>query len=133
MGVDRSGNAPPDTMRCRTLEENCQDCRKVDLQDIYTTHFTVCGKPHWCPNENEQIRLCTKLHRRWHQTRLSLEQEWMQRFPDYQPGYLVLEGARKDFDNFTYGHCRSSQRGFDHYFPLEMPAGLQNRSFESLF
>ena len=57
----------------------------------------------------------------------------MQRFPDYQPGYLVLEGARKDFDNFTYGHCRSSQRGFDQYFPLEMPADLQNRSFESLF
>ena len=33
---------------CRTTEDECEDCRETKLEDVYTSHFTVCGKPEWC-------------------------------------------------------------------------------------
>ena len=60
---------------CTTLEPDltCQNCRDTPLDQIYTSHFTVCGKPDWCQMwdpENNQGRLCMELFREWHKVRL---------------------------------------------------------------
>lgn len=103
---------------CRTLEKECQDCREIHIKDIYSAHFTNCGKPFWCPNPTnwwhrqpeaeKQYRLCMELFREWHLVRLSLENEWVRKYPEYHPIY----GAKPDtnttegfFLNFSLGHC----------------------------
>eukprot|EP00536_Pseudo-nitzschia_multiseries_P010922 jgi/Psemu1/289374/fgenesh1_pg.351_\ len=60
---------------CRTTEKKCEDCRKTRLEDIYTAHFTVCGKPEYCDHMHP-FGLCKELLREWHKTRFSLELEW---------------------------------------------------------
>jgi hypothetical protein len=36
--------------KCLTGEEICQDCREANVEDIYSAHFTLCGKPWTCPS-----------------------------------------------------------------------------------
>jgi len=110
--------------RCRTLEETCQDCRKVELEEIYTAHFTVCGKPFWCHASPEP--LCMKLHQFWHKIRLSLEHVWMVKYPGYKPA-TVNNGP----SDFTNGHCdiKNGRR----YLPLKLPMEPNEPSGKSFF
>mmetsp|Transcript_30167 Transcript_30167/g.73330 ORF Transcript_30167/g.73330 Transcript_30167/m.73330 type:complete len:535 (+) Transcript_30167:200-1804(+) len=66
---------------CRTLEPDgtCEDCRRTPISKIYTAHFTCCGKPEWC-NLGHPIKLCRSLFSEWHRIRLSLEEEWVEKF-----------------------------------------------------
>jgi hypothetical protein len=94
------------------------------LHEIYTAHFTVCGKPDWCTmwdpmTEADGGKLCMSLFREWHKTRLSLEMEWMTKFPDYTPElnlYNSRESTQKKFLTYFRGHCRGTQ-----YLPLVFP------------
>jgi hypothetical protein len=103
------------THMCRTLESDntCQDCRKTSLDEIYTTHFTVCGKPEWC-NKPVQL-LCTKLLIEWHKVRTTLEQEWSKKYPIhlYDPP-KVEENTIGQYE----GHCSISRRYIPMTFPL---------------
>jgi hypothetical protein len=88
---------PESNNRCRTLEKECQDCRKVHFHEIKSIHFTICAKPWWCharvSNTNRATMvgdevshpLCLAAHAEWFRTRLLLEQAWSERDPSYKP------------------------------------------------
>jgi hypothetical protein len=64
---------------CRTGETDCEDCRSRPLEDVVTTHFTLCQKPWWCLPHTEdaiQHRLCQKLTREWYRIRSEMEKSW---------------------------------------------------------
>ena len=109
---------------CTTLEDvdDCEDCRKTKLEDVYTTHFTVCGKPEWCMVQ--QDRLCEQLLQTWHKIRLSLELDWMKRFSStsfpYVPelkGVDPTKSRGKHLESQKMGHCDG-----DRYISLLLPA-----------
>lgn len=100
--------------RCRTDQDECEDCRVRPLEDIVSAHFTFCPKPWVCfPNDPDAIRfgLCRRLHHRWFQIRSELEQSW----------------GRESFGNGTFerdhsfGYC--SGGGSDGYLQMEQPFG----------
>jgi hypothetical protein len=111
---------------CTTLEPNltCQDCRITPLEDIFTAHFTVCGKPDWCgivrPDERPNARLCMELFREWHRIRLSLEMEWMRRFPPYTPELVHIDTTDESMDqrlwSYSHGHCHGGR-----YLTMKFP------------
>jgi hypothetical protein len=110
---------------CRTLEEDCEDCRKTPISEVYTSHFTVCGKPEYCEVAfEEEEQLCWDLLKEWHKTRLSLEWDWMQRFAGsgfpYIPELKAIdptESRSKFLESQTLGHCDGRK-----YIPLTLPA-----------
>jgi hypothetical protein len=112
--------------RCRTLEEECQDCRQVSFNEIKTVHFTVCGKPWWCHahesnkqreryigGDAETYRLCLSAQTEWFRIRALLEKEWSERNATYN----VTLGI--DAETATFGFCS----GFspDHYKKMKLP------------
>jgi hypothetical protein len=130
---------------CRTLEPGlkCRDCLKTDLEDVYTAHFTVCGKPQWCPNPSQwwtkdvkehPHRPCMELFREWHTVRLSLENEWKSKYPKYDPVYekvkVIGNFTWSYYLNFSQGHCKHA--GLRGYIRMEFPASFENRSAEKL-
>jgi hypothetical protein len=107
---------------CTTLEDECEDCRKTKLEDVYTSHFTVCGKPEYCMKQEN--RLCEELLQEWHKTRLSLELEWMKRFSSTSFPYVPelkhvdpTESRGKHLESQNMGHCDG-----DRYISLLLPA-----------
>lgn len=65
--------------RCRTNEEECEDCRRTNADDIVTFHFTICQKPWNClslhKNNSESV-LCREMNQKWYQYRSELEASW---------------------------------------------------------
>lgn len=100
--------------RCRTGQDECEDCRNRPLSEIVTTHFTLCQKPWFClPHDRDiiQQRLCRQLHHEWHRIRADLEQSWGR--PELGPGAY----QKKHF----YGHCAAF--GKNGYVPIQQPYG----------
>ncbi|CAJ1947469.1 unnamed protein product [Cylindrotheca closterium] len=100
--------------RCRTNQEECEDCRNRPLEDVVSAHFTLCQKPWLClPQDSDiiQLRLCRKLHHQWYRIRSDLEQSW----------------GREAFGNGTYqkdhffGFC--TKHGKLGYLDIEKPYG----------
>ena len=136
-----------DKSQCRTLEAECEDCRRTNLVDIYTAHFTVCGKPQWCPLKSNwwnhrmeldpsYLELCMKLFRQWHYVRKTIEDEWQQKYPDYEPNiYFELDQSSNNaitgshLQNHTYGHCKGKRKYLIMSFPR---AFMDNSSSEVL-
>ncbi|CAB9518682.1 expressed unknown protein [Seminavis robusta] len=104
--------------RCRTGQDECQDCRSLPLEQVITTHFTLCQKPWWCLPQDEdriQSRLCRKLHHAWYQTRSSLEVSWG------RPAFGKYRNHKwKQGDHF-FGFCRGA--GGQGYIPIAKPYG----------
>ncbi|VEU43562.1 unnamed protein product [Pseudo-nitzschia multistriata] len=99
---------------CMTGEDDCEDCRSRPLEEVATSHFTLCQKPWLClPQDDDVIqqRLCRKLHHEWHRIRSDLERTWGR--DAYGPGTYQT-------DHF-YGHCDS--HGKKGYLPIERPYG----------
>jgi hypothetical protein len=99
---------------CRTGETDCEDCRSRPLEDVVTTHFTLCQKPWWClPHTQDAIqhRLCQKLTREWYRVRSELEQSW---------GRSGQGGGDYHKDVF-FGYCEHS--GHTGYTPIQKPYG----------
>lgn len=100
--------------RCRTNQDECEDCRSRPLSDIVTSHFTLCQKPWLClPQDSDiiQQRLCRKLHHEWHRIRADLEESW---------GRKHFGSGTFQKDHF-YGHC--TKFGKNGYIPIEQPYG----------
>ena len=100
--------------RCRTDEEECEDCRNRPLEDVVTAHFTLCQKPWLCLPQNNDIiqqRLCRKLHHEWHRIRTDLEKSW---------GRTGVGSGTYHQEHF-YGHCKNL--GKTGYIPIEQPYG----------
>ena len=101
---------------CRTGEspENCEDCRSRPLEDIITTHYTLCQKPWLCiPQDHDMIqqRLCRKLHHEWYRIRSEMEKSW---------GRSGRGPGEWQSDQF-YGYC--SEMGKKGYIQIETPYG----------
>jgi hypothetical protein len=86
--------------RCRTNQEECEDCRNRPVEEVVTAHFTLCQKPWLCLPQNNDIiqqRLCRKMHHEWHRIRADLEQTWGR--PEMGTGTYHQE--------HFYGHCNA--------------------------
>ena len=100
--------------KCRTGEEECEDCRSRPLEDVVSAHFTLCQKPWLClPQSNDiiQQRLCRKLHHEWYRIRTDLEQSW---------GRSGTGTGTYQVDHFN-GHC--TKLGKQGYLAIEQPYG----------
>ena len=99
---------------CRTGEETCEDCRERKLEDVVTSHFTLCQKPWWClPQDDDRIQewLCKKLHHEWYRVRSNLEKSW---------GRSGMGSGTFKVDHF-FGYCNGAGKG--QYVPMEQPFG----------
>jgi hypothetical protein len=114
----------------RKPESECENCQETPIQNIYTVHFTsTCGKPEYCPSEH-RIDLCLELILRWHDVRKSLEDEWMDKYPMYDPMLYSVDPmssspAEKDMVDKYHGHCRSEGR--DGFIPLSLPTNVTDQ------
>ena len=109
---DLNFNKQKNKTYCTTLEETCEDCRQTKLEEIYTSHFTECGKPEYCAHLPHDT-LCGKLMHEWHKVRFSLEMEWIDRYSTPDFSYIPdLKGSATppDFATKTMGHC-DGERG----------------------
>ena len=95
--------------KCRTLQEECQDCRLVNVTEIYSAHFTLCGKPWWC--NKPDIDLCAELRIEWYRRRYELEEDWKKQYPTYLP-----DRSGTDLNDPFGLHCGQTQ-----YTPLRFP------------
>lgn len=102
--------------KCKTQEDDCEDCRQKKIEDIKSVHFTLCGKPWWCQRRDsfwpfKKPDTCTHAHYYWFRTRLQIEREWAR----LDPGYSVTPEAANydpDWKNITtFGFCQRG-RGF---------------------
>jgi hypothetical protein len=100
--------------KCRTGEAECEDCRSRPLEDVVTTHFTLCQKPWWClPHSQDAIqhRLCRQLTHEWYKIRSELEQSW---------GRPAFGKSQYERDHF-FGYCDFS--GSKGYQLIQEPYG----------
>jgi hypothetical protein len=97
--------------RCRTDEDECEDCRYRPPDAIATFHYTICQKPWSCLRyqaERPDHALCREMVHLWFLYRSRLEASWGRGGGDgtYQPerymGYCTKPGG---------------------YLPIEMPYG----------
>ena len=102
--------------KCRTGEEDCEDCRSRPLEDIYSVHFTLCQKPWQCLSHSQDIiqqRLCRKITHEWYRIRSDLEKSWGR--SGLGPGTNWKDG------NFFFGYCM--RNGKKWYVPIAKPYG----------
>ena len=112
----RTGKTKNDAVsgECRTNEEECEDCRERPIEDIVTTHYTVCQKPWWCLSHGQdrlQHRLCRKLTHEWYKVRSELEKSWGR--SGKGPGHYETD--------VFFGYCESG--GKKGYIPITKPYG----------
>ena len=112
----RTGRTVNDVVsgQCRTNTEECEDCRERNIEDVVTTHFTLCQKPWWClPHSQNAIqhRLCRKLTQEWYKIRSELEQSW------HRSG----QGTGEFEKDIFFGYCKKN--GKDGYIPIAQPYG----------
>ena len=101
--------------KCRTNQDECEDCRSRKLEDIVSAHFTFCPKPWTCfPNDVDtiELRLCRELQHEWFQIRSDLEQSW---------GRDAVGSGNFQKDHF-FGFC--SDHGKSGYMNIQPPYGL---------
>jgi hypothetical protein len=120
-----AGN-PRGNGKCTTGQENCQDCRKTNVSEIYSVHFGGCRKPWTCPyfgaKQPEPWKArgvaCVKLHREWHKIRNDLESSLGIDAPRYNS--LELDSS-KNITSYYLGHCRKNveaEFGYE-YIPMD--------------
>eukprot|EP00536_Pseudo-nitzschia_multiseries_P000868 jgi/Psemu1/250005/estExt_Genewise1Plus.C_110057 len=100
---------------CMTGAKDCEDCRSRPLDQVITTHFTLCQKPWMClPQDSDVIqqRLCRKLHHEWYRIRSDLEKSW---------GRPELGEGQYQKEHF-YGHCNG--HGTRGYINIKEPYGV---------
>lgn len=134
------GDAPRDTHkdnpRCRTMEDDCQDCRDIEFEEIKTIHFTLCTKPWWCLADEQVVGraerlgglkafdLCLAAHREWFKTRFLLEQAWSERDEEFSITPAIFSQRRLAL-NYTQmatkGYCARGPRGGLNYLPMKFP------------
>ena len=109
--------------RCRDGRQECQDCRDVPLEEIYSLHFTECHKPWICPRfgTSSGQDICQKFHGEWYRIREDLERV---RALERQREYVQPNGGH--MPEIFRGYCNSySPKG---YIPLLSTTSIK-RSF----
>jgi len=112
----KQGASDADGGHCRTGEVECEDCRERPLEDIVTTHFTICQKPWHCLPYLFPIiehRLCRKLVGEWYRIRSDLEKAWGRNGTG--------PSAKWKDDAHFYGYCTEKDRAG--YVPIAKPYG----------
>lgn len=100
---------------CYTLEEKCEDCRSRPVEEVYSTHFTLCQKPWLCvphTRSGAYHRLCSKLTDEWFRVRSELEQSW---------GRSGFGSGNWSHAEKFYGYCKD--RGIGGYELIKEPYG----------
>ena len=102
--------------KCRDGRAECEDCRETDLKDIWSVHFTLCGKPwHCAAGVGNNNSLCSKLHSEWFRIRRSFEES---RSDDNDPNEMrllpKLEGSYRP--EIYHGYCKGG--GERNYLPV---------------
>lgn len=99
---------------CRTGQADCEDCRNRSVDEVVTVHYTLCQKPWWCVNHQQdmiQHRLCRKLVHEWYRIRSDMESSW---------GRSGRGPGTYDVDQFL-GYCSAGQK--KGYIPIAEPYG----------
>ena len=100
--------------KCRDGREDCEDCRKTELRDIYSAHFTLCGKPWDC--RMHSTPLCRQLHGEWFRIRKSFEESRIGGDNEELSLLPELEGSFRP--EIYHGYCRKgSGQG---YLPIKI-------------
>ncbi len=118
-GHCRDGYNRPD------MNDKCEDCRSRPIEDVYTTHFTLCQKPWEChPQDQDRIqeRLCRKFHGEWFRVREDLETKMWKRgsVVDAMDGdeMAKVRGGKFQPEQFR-GYCKG--HGAKSYIPIILP------------
>lgn len=101
--------------KCRTRQDECEDCRSRPLEDVVSVHFTLCQKPWLCLPQQDNViqqRLCRKFHHEWHRIRSDLEHSW---------GRSEIGNGGYQKEHF-YGHCKTF--GQSGYIYIQEPFGV---------
>jgi hypothetical protein len=89
--IYRKGKDDNTVGKCRDGREECQDCRDVPLDEIYSLHFTKCGKPWDCqispewPLEGKTKEVCPKYHGEWFRIREDFDKARAKKKSEYVP------------------------------------------------
>ena len=106
------------------MNDQCEDCRSRPIEEIFTTHFTLCQKPWEChaqDGDRIQERLCRKFHGEWYRVREDLETNlWRRSVVDLnsEDETVKVRGGKfqpKQFRGYCKGH------GAKGYIPIELP------------
>ena len=90
----------------------CEDCRSRPIEDVVSTHFTLCQKPWGClPQDGDRIqeRLCRKFHHEWYRIREDLETTLWGREKVQMANkedFLKVRGGDYQVEHFR-GYCKS--------------------------
>eukprot|EP00536_Pseudo-nitzschia_multiseries_P013234 jgi/Psemu1/210992/e_gw1.550.28.1 len=109
-----SDNPFDESKRCRTDEEECEDCRFTSADDVVTFHFTICQKPWTClayAAKNKNFELCRQMNRKWYKLRSELEKSW---------GRIGEGTGSLNVDHYN-GFC--SKTGTNGYQQIQPPYG----------
>ncbi|KAL3782470.1 hypothetical protein HJC23_002221 [Cyclotella cryptica] len=118
-GSCRDGYNRPDK------NDQCEDCRSRPIEDVVTTHFTLCQKPWEClaqDGDRIQERLCRKFHAEWYRIRENLETTTLgQKQVDLTNQNEVEQerGGKYQPQHFR-GYCKSS--GKKGYIAMKVPS-----------
>ena len=91
--------------------DQCADCRSQPIEDIVTTHFTLCQKPWECLAQSAdriQERLCRKFHHEWYRIREDFETNVLQRKHVHltsKEEVVKARGGDYDIEHFR-GYCK---------------------------
>ena len=96
---------------CRDGRENCEQCKFTPAEDIYSIHFSPCGKPWKCVADEKlhkqreiDVNHCFELQRLWHALRTDFENELLTKTGDNS----VKKLSQGEYKTDTFlGHCRN--------------------------
>jgi len=104
--------------------DECEDCRSHPMEDVVTTHFTLCQKPWECnPQDGNRIqeRLCRKFHGEWYRIREDLETNlWGRKsvqLTNNADEILEVRGGGYQMEHFR-GYCK--QHGKNGYINVDI-------------
>ena len=98
--------------------DKCADCRSRPIEDVVSTHFTLCQKPWEClPQDGDRIqeRLCRKFHGEWYRIRELFETNILQRTHVHltsKQEVVKARGGNYQIEHFR-GYCKGhGSRGY---------------------
>jgi len=85
-----------DKDKCLAPREDgyCEDCRKTNISEVVSTHYTICQKPWWCPDHDEE--LCRETLQKWFKIRWELEMQRQQEDPSYSIAAATPKSHNQD-------------------------------------
>lgn len=96
--------------QCRDGRSSCEDCRRTELEEILSAHFTICGKPWEC---HQSSKLCMKLHTEWFRVRRNFEETRSdvanRQLPKLEDTFMP---------EIFFGYCKVPGRGG--YLPIQV-------------